>query len=198
MSADDRTAEAHGAPFDGGGSAPEDAARSARVDQLYREHFEKLRWFLEAKLNSWSEARDVAQEAYVRLFQLDQHGAISHLRAYLYRIAGNIATDRLRERRRRARDFHQVAFMGTLRENPSPEALCIAEQERRRLEQAIAELPPKCRMAFTLTQFDGERFEDVAQRMGIKPNSVYQYVSRAYAHLSEALISAGERPKGDP
>src|SRR5688572_644070 len=75
--------------------------RIALVKRLFEEHNRTLVSFLHARLHCEQEARDVAQEAYVRLLQLDGHGAISFLRSYLFRIAENLAVDRLRERRSR-------------------------------------------------------------------------------------------------
>ena len=62
---------------------------SARCERLFREHHEALVGLLNAKLHSRVDARDVAQEAYVRLFQLDRAGAISHLRGWLFKTALN-------------------------------------------------------------------------------------------------------------
>src|SRR6267142_2354599 len=70
--------------------------RSALVNRLFREHNRSLMNFLVKRLRSAQEARDVAQEAYVRLLQLDRIGTVSYLRSYLFRTALNIATDRLR------------------------------------------------------------------------------------------------------
>jgi DNA-directed RNA polymerase specialized sigma24 family protein len=79
---------------------------AARVAELFREHNCTLVSFLKARLQSEQDAREVAQEAYVRLLQIDRPGAVSFLRSYLFRTAENLAIDRLRQLRephRRAR-----------------------------------------------------------------------------------------------
>src|SRR5882757_2706582 len=80
------------------GEEPTRQARGAALDlaRLFEEHNASLVQLLRAKLRSDQEARDVAQEAYVRLLQLDRIGTVSYLRSYLFRTALNIATDRLR------------------------------------------------------------------------------------------------------
>ena len=122
---------------------------SLRCERLFREHNEALVGLLNAKLHSRVDAKDVAQEAYVRLFQLDKAGTISHLRGWLFKTALNIATDRLRERARRARDEHLVFFHATPTDAPSAEHLCIERQDWERIQQEVDRLPPKCRQAFT-------------------------------------------------
>jgi DNA-directed RNA polymerase specialized sigma24 family protein len=46
------------------------------------------------------EAKEVAQEAYVRLLSLEDSGAVSFLRAFLFKTAANLAVDRIRSRNR--------------------------------------------------------------------------------------------------
>src|SRR6266853_5963145 len=79
------------------------AGRSALVLDLFRENNRALVSFLLTHLSNEQEAREVAQEAYVKLLQLDQPEAISFLRTYLFRTAANLAIDRIRRRGRRER-----------------------------------------------------------------------------------------------
>src|SRR5580698_6212816 len=72
---------------------------AARIDHLFREHNDALVRFLSARLGSYQDAREVAQEAYVRLLNLDRPGAVNFLRALLYKTAANLAIDRLRHQR---------------------------------------------------------------------------------------------------
>ena len=70
-----------------GGDEADDGAvcrserRAALIEQLFRQHNQSLVRFLAAKLHSEQEARDVAQEAYVRVLRLDAPEAVSYLRA---------------------------------------------------------------------------------------------------------------------
>ena len=66
----------------------------AHIDHLFREHNDALVRFLSARLGSYQDAREVAQEAYVRLLNLDRPGAANFLKALLYKTAANLAIDR--------------------------------------------------------------------------------------------------------
>lgn len=162
-------------------------------EQLFRKHNDSLLRYVNARLNSWTESRDVVQQAYVRLLGLDQSKEVNDLCAYLYRTAVNIANDRLRERGVRQRAQHLVLFEQTARENPTPERWWIAAQERESMERAVTQLPPKCRMAFTLVELEDRPLEVVAEHMGIKVASVREFVRRAYAHLAKALAHPEDR-----
>ena len=55
------------------------------VGRLFREHNRSLVSYLAMRLRSVQEAKEVAQEAYVRVLQLQEPGAVSFLRAYLFK-----------------------------------------------------------------------------------------------------------------
>ena len=95
-------------------------SRTSVVERLFREHNEALIRFVRGRVRSHNEALEVAQEAYVRLLSLDQPGAVSHLRAFLFKTAANIAIDRCR----RNQNFDKVAgrqLFSELTENRTPE-----------------------------------------------------------------------------
>ncbi len=87
-------------------------ARAEEVERLFRDHNESLIRFLTLRLQSRQEAREVAQEAYVRLLQLRTPDVASFVRAYLFRIAGNLAIDRLRRRATESKFQDQELFSG--------------------------------------------------------------------------------------
>ena len=74
--------------------------RRAVIQRLFEDHNDSLLRFLSVRLRSVEEAREVAQEAYVRLLKLDEPNAVSFFRAFLFRTAANLAIDRMRKRER--------------------------------------------------------------------------------------------------
>lgn len=170
------------------GAEPRDAGeRTATIDRLFQEHNRVLVNFLKARLQSDAEAREVAQEAYVRLLQLDRPGAVGFLRAYLFRIAANLATDRLRARTVRERVFLQDAGLASLWSEPSPEHRVLAWQELELVQKSLPELPAKCRKVFEMHVFDGLSTEQVGAKLGITRRMARLYVVRALVHLRSKL-----------
>jgi len=67
------------AEIEGPGAAPKAADssdRAAEVSQLFREHNRALVLFLASRLKDIQAAREVAQEAYVRVLELENLGAV--------------------------------------------------------------------------------------------------------------------------
>jgi RNA polymerase sigma-70 factor (ECF subfamily) len=158
---------------------PADAGAPAElVERLFREHNEALIRFLRARVRSYHEAREVAQEAYVRLLSLDKPGAVSYLRAFLFRTAANIAIDR----RRRSQIHEKLTELPLFQEfadTLTPERRVAGEQTLRQLEQLIATMPPKCQQAFILSQIYGMEFASIATAMGLSESMIRKYVMRA-------------------
>jgi RNA polymerase sigma factor (sigma-70 family) len=177
-------------------------ARVELVDRLFRDHNEALIRFLMARLHSYQDAREVAQEAYVRLLSLDEPGAVSYLRAFLFKTAANLAIDRRRRDATHSRAtelplFHEFADVLT------PERRVSDEQTILRLQRLVDALPPKCRQAFVLHEFYGLEFRVIAEQMGLSERMVRKYVVRALlhcrAHLDRELTrSEAERRRKEP
>jgi RNA polymerase sigma-70 factor (ECF subfamily) len=171
-----------GSPFEGG------SASTSKVEKLFREHNEMLLRFLKARLGSDADARDAAQEAYVRLLQLDEPDQPSFLRAYLYRIAANVATDALRRRRMRG-----ASVVEEPSDAPDPamqERALAARQQLGIVEAALGELPPRCREAFLLSRDEGWSSAQIAVRLGVSDRMVRMYLARALEHVQSALARA--------
>jgi RNA polymerase sigma factor (sigma-70 family) len=167
-----------------------DAARD--VERLFRAHNRALVGFLTARLGSEQEAREVAQEAYVRLLRLDQPTASSFLQAHLFHIAANIAIDRLRHRTLRARTPLNDLFQDLLF-TPTPEHQALAAEEIEIMRRALRELPEKSARAFTLYMLAGRDVYSIAREMHLSQRAVRWHVQRAFEHCRAKLGEYRER-----
>jgi RNA polymerase sigma factor (sigma-70 family) len=161
-------------------------SRARVVERLFREHNEALLRFLRGRVGSQNEAREVAQEAYVRLLSLDQPGAVSYLRAFLFKTAANIAIDR----RRRHQNYDRVAgrqLFAELTENRTPERQLSGEQTLRHLGILIEAMPAKCRESFVMNQIQGLDAATIAAKLGITDSMVRKYVVRALLHCRQYM-----------
>lgn len=166
-------------------------ARAERVERLFREHNEALIRFLLARLGSAQDAREVAQEAYVRLLSLDEPEAVGYLRAFLFKTAANIAIDR----RRRGVTHSQAMELPLFRELAdarTPERQVAGAQAIERLQRLLAAMPPKCRQAFILNRFDGMDVTSISRELGLSERMVQKYIARALL-FCRAAIDAEQR-----
>lgn len=169
-----------------GATTSSPADHRAVVKELFREHNRALVKFLLTRLSSEQEACDVAQEAYVRLLQLDQPGAISFLQGYLFRIAANLSVDRMRHRLVRERVgaelFEEFSDTGVT------EYQAITKQEFDLACSALDELPQRHREAFVRHVVEGYRTPEIARDLGVDERTVRKYVANALLHCRRRLL----------
>jgi RNA polymerase sigma factor (sigma-70 family) len=139
----------------------------------------------------------VAQEAYVKLLQLDDVKAVSFLRAYLFRIAANLAVDRLRSRSYRETE-HPVEFFDALADERGPERIAIAAEDLEIVRQVVLELPEKCRQAFVWHVFGGQKTQDIAARLHMSDRMIRIYVAQALAMCRHRIELYGGAPNTGP
>lgn len=165
---------------------------SRRIAELFESHNRALTRFLTARLKSSHDAKEVAQEAYIRMLQLNAPGGVSYLRAFLFKTAANLAADRLKSSARRGR-IDELDFFAASDSTSSAESSAAAVQELSVLLQAVELLPAKCRYAFLMHRFYGHELAEVAQLMGLSERMVRIYVERAMLFCRERLMRSGAR-----
>lgn len=171
-------------------------AHAAQVARLFSEHNRTLIAFLSSRLDSLAEAQEVAQEAYVRLLRLEHPEQVGFLRAYLFRIASNLAVDRLRQRNARADAADDEPLADLFEEwltAPAPERRALAADQLRLVREALRELPRKTSAAFVMHAIEGRDFDAIARQMQLSERMVRYHVARAMAHCRERL-DAQENP----
>ncbi|MDB5974054.1 MAG: sigma-70 family polymerase sigma factor [Nevskia sp.] len=169
--------------YHGGQSQPgrPGSARATELSQLFEQHNRTLVAFLANRMGNEAEAKEVAQEAYVRMLQLNEPGAVSFLRAYLFRTAANIALDRIRHRACSER-FDVIYDPDDLTNQLGPDREVLARDELKVVRRALLELPPNYRRAFLLSRFEEKSTEEIGRELGIKDTQTRLYLRRAVAY----------------
>lgn len=142
-------------------------------------------------LGDRAEAEDVAQEAMLRLWRIapDWRQGEAQVSTWLYRVAANLSTDRLR-RRRRSVGLDEAPEV----EDGRPGALSgMIEAERTdALQSALSTLPDRQRQAVVLRHLEGLSNPEIAEVMGIGVEAVESLTARAKRALAAALAGRHE------
>lgn len=156
--------------------------------RLYQEQFPALCAHLSRVLGDRNQAQDLAQQAGLRLLELDcaQLRQIREPRAFLFQIGTNLARDCLRRRVTAAAGAQELQLRANTCE-PGPELLTDQLQELERVRAAVAQLPPQARRVLLLARVEGLSQKAVASRLGIQPKTVENHLARALALLLKLL-----------
>ncbi len=147
-------------------------------------------------------AEDCGQETMIRIWRsLESYRGDCALESWVYRIAANCCMDWLRKKKRdKSVSVEPLQEQGFDPADPSPgtEDQVVAEDEHRRLREAITQLPDEQREALILTQLEKVTYEEAAQMLGVSEGTIKSRVNRAKARLKEILSADGElSPPGD-
>lgn len=159
--------------------------------QAVEAYYEELRRFVLQRTGSPSLAEDVIQETWIRASTTGV-AMPDNPRAYLYRIAANLAVDH--QRRNGARDRKSAdEFLAdqVASADPPPDTIVSGRQEFGILSEAIQELPDKCRRVFLLYRGQGLTMRQIAARLSISEKTVEKHIARAMVHCRKRLRAAG-------
>lgn len=137
--------------------------------------------FLTRRLKSREEAEDIAQAAMLRIHNLDPSKSLENPKAFLFRVANNLAVDSIRRKELLKRyieqEFRQIGSSSEQEDSGiSPERIVAAQQQLQIIEDTIAQLPANCRQAFLLHRRHGLSYSDIAQSMSVSVSSVEKYI----------------------
>ena len=112
------------------------------------------------------EAKDLAQQAFLQAFvHIRRFRQDAQFRTWLFRIAINQCYNFLKSRRKFGDpvDCEELNLAG---DEPSPEADLVAQDNRRRLYEALELLPAKQRAVITLKVEQGLSYQEISQVLG--------------------------------
>jgi RNA polymerase sigma-70 factor (ECF subfamily) len=139
-------------------------------------------------LRNTADAEDVAQEAMLRAYRrFDRLRDRTRFRAWLVRIAFRLALDRLRSGKRR--ELRDTVWFQPEHHPPAANAedLAVSNEFQGHLENALAELPEKLRLALLLAAMEGHTIEEIAGMLAISTGTVKSRIFYARRQLAEKL-----------
>ena len=146
------------------------------LERLYDAHASGLFHYFVSFTKTEADARDLLQDLFIKLARGMSGGDVLSEKAWLFRLAHNLAIDWLRRRKvrwdaeerllRELAGGHQLAH--------DPDSRMLAE----RFAEAMRSLPEEQRTVMQLKLWDGLTFEEIAEAQGIPLNTAasrYRY-----------------------
>lgn len=155
---------------------------------LYLKHRGSLVNYANGIVRDRAGAEDVVQEAYLRFSSASRdEKPISSPVSYLYRIVRNLALDWVRRTADTASTGQVPALEQVAQVGPTAEDVLHYRDELRILADALAELPERTRIAFTLYRLEGCTLQQVGARLGVSVVRAHQLVKDAVLHAARRL-----------
>lgn len=132
------------------------------------------------------DAADVVQQAFIKGFRnLERCRDPERVGGWLFRIAVNLAKDRLKGRRRKEVSLESTQPLRS--ERGQPESGAERAEIREEIWQALQELSDDQREAFVLKHVEGWTYEEMAERLDVSVPALKMRVHRAREQLQELL-----------
>ena len=159
-------------------------------NQLYKLNVVRLYQFSYSFVKEKEVAEEIVNDVFLKVWmdrtKLD---TIRNLTVYLYVAVKNASLNHLNRVASK-----RTSFMNTYAQSfkllisgPNPEQLLIGKEMKVSIEQAINQLPPRCRLIFKMLKEDGLSANEVAQILDISNKTVFAQLSIAIKKIEEML-----------
>lgn len=153
-------------------------------ETIFRRHHADLCNCLYRYLGSAEEAEDIVQDLFLTVWDdLEAWQARGEqIRPALFVAARNRALDLLKHRRVRSRQREEVR-LAMAREVQAADEELLASELKAQVDDAMAALPERCRLIFTLSREGGRTYAEIAESLGLSVKTVETQMSRALRAL---------------
>ncbi|MFJ1299214.1 sigma-70 family RNA polymerase sigma factor [Pseudomonadota bacterium AL_CKDN230030165-1A_HGKHYDSX7] len=150
------------------------------LQQFCQNHYDWLCQWWRRQLGQGDEASDFAHDTFIRVLgKPDEVRSLRQPRAYLTTIARGLLNDHWRRRSLERAWLEAVAAMPP-ELDVSPERLLIVQQTLQQLDRLLADLAPRAREVFVLSQLEGLTYVEIAARTGLSDRTVKRYMAQGF------------------
>lgn len=164
---------------------------SSFYNVMFLQHADAVGVFVRSRWPHEEAAADIVQEAFLRLLQYPDPGAIREPRAFLFQTAANVAVDYFRRNNTRDRFAAYDADVEKVEDRiTAPDRLYENAEALQLFEGWLEELPELQRHAFVLCRIEGYSHKEIAGKLDISLRCSERYVQQAMKHFASRLSEA--------
>ncbi len=168
-------------------------AQSSFMDQFYRQHWRDLcRHLRRIYGDGPPEPEDLAQAAFEKFAQIEDHDRIRHPRAFLFRTAVNLglnAIDRIRTARRFV-ERELIEISAPVLEENTPEDVYSIQERLNLIARAMEKLTAKQKEILVRSRFRGETYAQIAEETGWSQADISRQLNAALKTLQQVMADA--------
>lgn len=157
-------------------------------EELFRSFFPSLVLFAQKYVPDQDTAKEIVHNVFINLWEKRQQvDTSSTLKSYLFTSVHNRCLNYIRDQKKFDKD--ETIFQRLDSSDFTDGVDRLEEQElEQRIYDALQALPEKCREIFMLNRFEGLKYGEIAEKLGISVKTVETQMSKALKILREKLI----------
>lgn len=169
--------------------------------EIFERYAERVLQFFINKVDSPSDANDLAQESFIRVFERLRRGDVRHPRAFLFGVAALVLKEHWKAKGRQPADLdpgtRSVVEMGGAKTSLC--SLFARRQGHRRMLDAMRSLRLDYQNVLELRYWHDLKYDEIAEILGQNEKTVGVWLRRAKQSLRQALehLTQSDEP-GEP
>ncbi len=152
--------------------------------KLFDDYYESVRNYLYYLSGDMELSEDLAQDVFLKLWEKKPKLEEKTIKPLLFTIARNLYFN---QHKRKILAFRFVNSYLEKIEKESPEFLLEVKEFDQKLQDAMGQLPEKCRTYFLLNRIDGFKYHEIAENMAVSEKAVEKQISKAMKILKAKL-----------
>ncbi|MBT0607393.1 RNA polymerase sigma factor [Aequorivita echinoideorum] len=162
----------------------ENVCDESTFNLLYKIYGKPIWRFIYIKCGNSSQADDLVQEAYIKLWQNCAKVSKEKAKSFLYTVCNNAFLNQV---------AHKKVVLKHAKSQPekinnhSPEFLMEESQFSEKLKKSIENLTEAQRTAFLLNRIEGKKYSEIAEMLDISIKAVEKRMSQALATLRKEI-----------
>lgn len=153
-------------------------------NSLFRNLAKPIYHFIYYKCGDEMQAKDLVQEAFIKLWENCHKVPESKAKSFLYTVCNNAFLNEVAHKKVVLRFAEKKQPENN---NQSPQFLLEEKEFDTRLQKAIANLTEAQRTAFLLNRIDGKKYREIAGILNISIKAVEKRISQALASLRQEI-----------
>jgi RNA polymerase sigma-70 factor (ECF subfamily) len=166
-------------------------------EEIVSRHYHSVYNLANRFLYSTSEAEDITQEVFLRVFRASKsYTPKAKFSTWLYTITKNLCFNELRKLRSvQILSIEDEMLPEIPSKSESPAIKLEKEEMKTKVRESVEALPANLRIAILLLKYHGLSYEEVAQILGCTVNAVKLRVHRAKDFLAKSIGYLSEETK---
>ncbi len=156
--------------------------------ELFLVYYKPLQQFAFSFIKSQELAEEIVSDVFLKIWEKRADlESIGNLKVYLYVSIKNTALKYLLKQKRQVAisldelDIELESFHWT------PEELILTAEMMKKIEEAINDLPPRCKIIFKLIKEDQLRYKEVAEILNVSVKTIDSQLAIALKKISKAI-----------
>lgn len=156
-------------------------------EMLFKQHYENLCRYACTFVRDCDEAEDIVQKTFVSFWEKRSDIAVeTSLKSYLYRAVRNAALNNIKHQQVRQKHAASMTIDDHVASQSASDGVVSAELNER-INTAIERLPEQCRRIFELSRFEGLKYSEIAEQLGISVKTVENQMGKALRRMRDEL-----------